>query len=174
MNFSRRSFLGAMGAAGAMAAVPGCCCFKCGCKKAQVALQLYSIRTYIGGKKDKSGKETKKGVGLAQALKDVAAVGYKGVEFAGYYGHKPEELKAMLADAKPIGGEGQHATFAVVNKSIPRAVWWNHGADVEAIRAHDVPRDVLFTLLESDFGGDPHLELKLLDARPSAPDAKIC
>ena len=79
-----------------------------------------------------------------------------------------------FSDAKPIGAEGQHATFAFVNKAIPRAVWWNHGADVEAIRAHDVPRDVLFTLLESDYGGDPHLELKLLDARASAPDVKIC
>ena len=75
-----------------------------------------------------------------------------------------------FSDAKPIGAEGQHATFAFVNKSIPRAVWWNHGADVEAIRAHDVPRDVLFTLLESDYGGDPHLELKLLVARVAVPE----
>ena len=99
MNISRRSFLGAAGAAGAAIALPGCCCCSCCGGKAQVALQLYSIRTYIGGKKDKSGKELVKGKGLAQALKDVAAIGYKGVEFAGYYGHKPEELKAMLADA---------------------------------------------------------------------------
>ena len=75
-----------------------------------------------------------------------------------------------FSDAKPIGAEGQHATFAFVNKSIPRAVWWNHGADVEAIRAHDVPRDVLFTLLESDYGGDPHLELKLLAVRVAVPE----
>jgi len=75
-----------------------------------------------------------------------------------------------FSDAKPIGAEGQHATFAFVNKSIPRAVWWNHGADVEAIRAHDVPRDVLFTLLESDYGGDPHLELKLIVARVAVPE----
>ena len=74
-----------------------------------------------------------------------------------------------FSDARPIGAEGQHATFAFVNKAIPRAVWWNHGADVESIRAHDVPRDVLFTLMESDFGGDPHLELKLLAARPHVP-----
>ena len=95
MQMNRRTFLGSTAAAGAALAMPGCCCFSgCGCGKAQVALQLYSIRTYIGGKKGGS-----KGVGLAKALKDVAAIGYKGVEFAGYYGHKPEELKAMLADA---------------------------------------------------------------------------
>ena len=100
MNISRRSVLGAAGAAGAAIALPGCCCGSCCCGgKAQVALQLYSIRTYIGGKKDKSGKELVKGKGLAQSLKDVAALGYKGVEFAGYYGHDAKALKAMLADA---------------------------------------------------------------------------
>ncbi|MBO7689205.1 MAG: hypothetical protein J6V72_22705, partial [Kiritimatiellae bacterium] len=73
-----------------------------------------------------------------------------------------------FSDARPIGSEGQHATFAFVNKAVPRAVWWNHGAEVEAIRSHDVPRDVLFTLMVSDYGGDPHLELKLQDARVGA------
>ena len=94
MEISRRSFLG--GALGAAAAVsmPGCCC-PCCCGKAKVAVQLYSIRTYIGG----NAKKGIKGVGLAQALKDVAALGYKGVEFAGYYNATPEQLKAWLADA---------------------------------------------------------------------------
>lgn len=51
----------------------------------RIALQLYSIRSYI------------ERVGLAKALADVAAIGYEGVEFAGYYGHGPAELKALLA-----------------------------------------------------------------------------
>ena len=69
MQMNRRTFLGSTFAAGAAISMPGCCCFSgCGCGKAQVALQLYSIRTYIGGKKDKSGKELMKGKGLAQAL----------------------------------------------------------------------------------------------------------
>ena len=99
MNMNRRSFLGSTFAAASAAALPGC--FSCCCgSKCQVALQLYSIRTYIGGKKDKkTGKMLVKGVGLAQALKDVASLGYKGVEFAGYYGNDPKALKAMLADA---------------------------------------------------------------------------
>lgn len=100
MNISRRNFLGGLGAAGTMAALSGCkcpicapCC--CGGVNAKLALQLYSIRTYIGGNKE----GTVKGVGLAQALKDVAAIGFKGVEFAGYYGNDPKTLKAMLDDA---------------------------------------------------------------------------
>jgi len=95
MNMNRRTFLGTSFAAGALA-FTGC---QAAAKKGQLAVQLYSIRTYIGGKKDKAGKELVKGVGLAQALKDVAAVGYKAVEFAGYYGNDPKQLKAMLADA---------------------------------------------------------------------------
>ena len=100
MSLSRRSFLGAMGLAGAAVAMPGfaqCCpCRKMG----KLAVQLYSIRSYIGGKKDKkTGQELVKGVGLAQALKDVSALGYRGVEFAGYYGNDAKTLKAMLDDA---------------------------------------------------------------------------
>ena len=99
MNISRRNFLGGLGAAGASIALPGCC-FNCCCApKAKIGLQLYSIRHYIGGLKDKEGKLVKPGVGLAQALKDVASIGYKGVEFAGYYGNDPNTLKAMLDDA---------------------------------------------------------------------------
>lgn len=70
-----------------------------------------------------------------------------------------------FGEARPIGSDGRHAVFSFVNRSIPRAVWWNHGMDVETIRAHDVPRDVLFALIVSDYGGDRHLELRLLDVR---------
>jgi sugar phosphate isomerase/epimerase len=98
MNLSRRHFIGGLGAAGASLALPGCCCCG-GAPKAKVALQLYSIRHYIGGLKDKEGKVLRPGVGLAQTLKDVAAIGYKGVEFAGYYGNDAKTLKAMLDDA---------------------------------------------------------------------------
>ncbi len=92
MNMTRRSFLGAIGAAGAFAAFPGYGAGQC---KSKIAVQLYSIRSYIGGDK----KTGLKGVGLAKALKDVAAIGYKGVEFAGYYGNDAKTLKAMLDDA---------------------------------------------------------------------------
>ena len=89
---SRRGFLELLGASAAAAVFPGCCCGI----KAKQALQLYSIRTYIGGAKDKDGKEILKGVGLAQALKDVAAIGFTGVEFAGYYGNDAKTVKAVF------------------------------------------------------------------------------
>ena len=35
---------------------------------------------------------------LTSTLARVAALGYREVEFAGYFGHKPEDIKAILAD----------------------------------------------------------------------------
>ena len=91
MQMNRRAFLGTTLAAGAAAATRGfgACSCGCGCgQPAQVAVQLYSIHKYIKGKD-----------GLAKALQEVAKIGYRGVEFAGYYGASADELKKMLADA---------------------------------------------------------------------------
>ena len=91
MQMNRRAFLGTTLAAGAAAATRGFGACSCGCacsQPVQVAVQLYSIHKYIKGKD-----------GLAKALQEVAKIGYKGVEFAGYYGASADELKKMLADA---------------------------------------------------------------------------
>jgi len=101
MNFSRRDFFSALGIGAAAAALPGCCCppppprRACGPKKAKIALQLYSLNQYIPR------------VGLDAALENVAAVGYTGVEFAGYYQYEkdPKGLRKALANAglRPCG-----------------------------------------------------------------------
>lgn len=54
-------------------------------KKVPIGLQLYTLRAEAG--KDLPG-----------TLAAVAKAGYKGVEFAGYYGRKAEELKKLLDD----------------------------------------------------------------------------
>ena len=69
MQMNRRSFLGSAFAAGAAVAMPGCCSCCCGQKVGQIALQLYSLKDYIGGKKN---------VGLEKTLAEVAALGFKG------------------------------------------------------------------------------------------------
>ncbi len=87
MNLSRRNFLGGMAAGAALVTAPGCltqCCKAA--RPGKVAVQLYSIRDYIAK------------VGIEKALADVAAIGYEGVEFAGYWGKKPAELKKILDD----------------------------------------------------------------------------
>lgn len=85
-NLSRRDFLEGLAVSTAAVALPGCCSFGFGSCEPQLAVQLYSIRDYIAK------------VGLAKALEDVAKIGYKGVEFAGYYNHKACEIKKMLND----------------------------------------------------------------------------
>ena len=103
MNVSRREFFGFLGTGAAAAALPGCCCPPpaCGLKPQKIALQLYSLHQYIGGLKDKDGKVTLPAVGLDKALENVAAIGFKGVEFAGYYQYEndPKGLRKALANA---------------------------------------------------------------------------
>ncbi len=53
--------------------------------KFPVAIQVYSLR-----------KEAE--ANLYGTLKKIKALGYDGVEFAGLYGHKPEEVREMCAD----------------------------------------------------------------------------
>ncbi len=87
MNISRRGFLTGAASLGGFTLASGCSTIPFFApKKAKVALQLYSIGGYIGK------------VGLPKALEEVAKIGYKGVEFAGYWGFKPAELKKMLDD----------------------------------------------------------------------------
>lgn len=85
MHFSRRNFMKA-GAAGAMAAtLPAMAMMGATRRKIQVGVQLYSVRNLCN--KD-----------LIGTLKAIKAMGYAGVEFAGYYGKSAAELKKILDD----------------------------------------------------------------------------
>lgn len=98
MHTSRRDFI-----IGTAAALAGCASVGNG-QHPRVAVQMYSIQAYYKGLKDKKTQRfVTEGVGFAQAFKDVAAIGYEGVEFAGYgIGNgkplPPATLKAMLGD----------------------------------------------------------------------------
>ena len=96
MNISRKQFFAALGGGAAAMALPGCICSP---KRAKIAVQLYSIGPLTHGVKDKSGKVLKEGIGFERTFEALAAIGYKGVEFAGYGDHTAKELKAMLANA---------------------------------------------------------------------------
>ena len=73
-----------------------------------------------------------------------------------------------FSDIRPMGTDGRHVSFTFADKSIPRAVWWNHGADADELRKHASARfDLLFTLQKSDFGMEgPVPELRLVAVRP--------
>ena len=59
-------------------------------KKTMIGYQVYSAR-------EDAAKD------LLGTLKALKAMGYDGVEFAGFYGHTAEEVKAMLDE---VGGLG--------------------------------------------------------------------
>lgn len=77
---------------------------------------------------------------------------------------------AVLKDIGVMGLEGKHLSVTFAGRDMPRAVWWGHGADAEALRARaSTPFDILFALMISDYGGVPeHVELRLVALRPSA------
>ena len=113
----RRSFLkaglcaayGAFGAANVTAALAD------EKKKIPIALQVYSVRDYAS--KDLRG-----------TLKEIAKIGYKGVEFAGYYGHDAKDVRKWLDEAGleaisthlgvPALLEGQFDKTAEVEKTL--------------------------------------------------------
>ena len=120
MNVSRRDFFGFLGAGAAATALQGCCCP--GKRpprsiKAKIALQLYSIKDYIA-----------KGPGLDAALENVAAIGFKGVEFAGYYQYEQDAkgLRKALANAglKACGTHVNCAAYGLDTKA------WTYNPDV--------------------------------------------
>jgi sugar phosphate isomerase/epimerase len=83
-EFVRRSALGTAGVAVGLA-VSKESSLLAAQKKIPVGLQLYSIREQC--QKD-----------LAGMLSTVSKIGYKGVEFAGYYGHDAKAIRKMLDD----------------------------------------------------------------------------
>lgn len=66
-------------------------------KKIKIALQLWSIQ-------DECAKD------FPSTLRKVAEMGYDGVEFAGYYGMKAEDLKALL-DELHLEVAGSHVPY---------------------------------------------------------------
>ena len=93
----------------------------------KIALQLYSVRDCI-----QSGED------MRAVMKKIKAMGYEGVEFAGYAGLSPQEVKAALDEAgllcyshgeyfgvkkKPVGRFGFSVMKAKTRKRINRENW---------------------------------------------------
>lgn len=94
-TLDRRTFLGSL-AAGALAARSAF-----GTTIRNVGVQLYTVRTDL--EKDFDG-----------TLAKVAAIGYKEVEFAGYFGHTPQQVREALK-AHGLVSPSAHLDFATVS-----------------------------------------------------------
>ena len=75
-------------------------------------LQLYSVRDVTG-------------TDLEGTLKKVAEIGYKYVEFAGFFGHSAEEVKAMLNEYGLIVS-GTHSGFDDLDNDFAGTVKYHH------------------------------------------------
>ena len=78
----------------------------------EYGLQLYSVRDFT--QKD-----------LAYTLKKVAEIGYKYVEFAGFFGHSAEEVKAMLNEYGLVVS-GTHSSLKELDEDFAATVKYHH------------------------------------------------
>ena len=107
LSMNRRSFVQTSIAAGVLASLPtrG---FAAMHEIKKVGVQLYTVRDDM--KKDFAGTVAK-----------VAGVGYKEVEFAGYFDHKPAEIRSML-DTDGLTAPSCHVSYDVVENHWPETL----------------------------------------------------
>src|SRR6266849_9247709 len=74
----------------------------------RVGVQLYTVREAM--KTDFEGTIAK-----------VATTGYKEVEFAGYFGHSPKAVRAIL-DKNSLAAPSAHVTYEMVEKKWPETI----------------------------------------------------
>jgi len=81
-------------------------------KISKVGLQLYSVRDAM--KTDFEG-----------TIGKVAAIGYKEMEFAGYFGHSPKDVRAIL-DKNGLTSPSSHESYDIVEKKLPETLEGAH------------------------------------------------
>ena len=86
---NRRHFINRLTLAAAALSLSAPNALAAGRRLARIGMQLYTVRREL--EKDFEG-----------TLKQVAALGYKEVEFAGYFGRKPAEVRALLKRLKLV------------------------------------------------------------------------
>lgn len=107
MTITRRTFLGHLGAQAAAAGILKTMAFAKSIDR--LGMQLYTVRDLMA--KDFEGTIAK-----------VAALGYKEVEFAGYFDRKPPEVKAILA-RHGLTAPSTHADYAsLAEDKLPRVI----------------------------------------------------
>lgn len=107
MTLDRRDFLAAAGAGLAAAALPGALGAESAGRIKRVGVQLYTVRTLLA--KDFDG-----------TLAELAAIGYREVEFAGYYDRAPKQIRATL-DRLELAAPAAHVPFELLRDDPERA-----------------------------------------------------
>src|SRR5713226_3460676 len=103
---NRRTFIGTSIAAAVAASRPACPAETHHIER--VGLQLYTVRDLM--KKD-----------FDSTIAKVAQIGYKEVEFAGYFGKSPQEVRAIL-DSNKLTSPSEHVPYETVEKKWPETL----------------------------------------------------
>lgn len=104
---NRRTFIETSLATGVLASLPSTT-FAATHQIAKVGVQLYTVRSNM--KTDFAG-----------TIAEVASIGYKEVEFAGYFDHSPKEVRALL-DKNGLTAPSCHVGYDVVEKRWPETI----------------------------------------------------
>jgi sugar phosphate isomerase/epimerase len=106
-RMNRRAFIGSTVAA-TVAASRICWAAESAHKIERIGMQLYTVRDAM--KTDFEG-----------TLAKVAAIGYREVEFAGYFEHAPKDVRAML-DKHKLVSPSEHVSYEVVRDKWPETL----------------------------------------------------
>jgi len=130
---TKREFL-KIGVAGALATVSGCKTVgsltekATGKKRIPVGVQLYSVRT-----------ECEKN--LPGTINAVAKMGYKGVEFAGYYGRDAKTLRKLLDDAGLVCCGTHTGLNTLLDDELPKTIEFNQTIGNEFLIVPSLPEE---------------------------------
>lgn len=98
----------------------------------KIAVQVYSLRHYINDKDS-----------LFNALEDIKAAGYDGVEFAGYFGAEAAELKAKLDELGLVAVGGHIGIENFESDRLADTIEFQHTLGVKAIGVGGAPHDTV-------------------------------
>jgi sugar phosphate isomerase/epimerase len=107
-NVSRRRFIQLSAAVIGAASLPGGIAFATSKTAPIVGLQLYTLRDMMA-------------VSVPATLKLVSAVGYKEVEFAGYFSHTPKEIKSLLA-GEGLSAPSSHIALKLFDQGVNQII----------------------------------------------------
>lgn len=124
----RRTFLKTAGTAAAFALLPSRFLWAAGPKVNNIGVQLYTVRDLM--KDDFEGTIAK-----------VAQIGYKNVEFAGYFGRTADQVKAVLTK-NGLKAPSTHVQYDELDEKFPSVVEFSKTIGLEYIICPWIPEDL--------------------------------
>jgi sugar phosphate isomerase/epimerase len=127
-TLNRRTFLKTAGTAAALTLLPSRFLWAAGPQVKNIGVQLYTVRDLM--KDDFEGTIAK-----------VAQIGYKNVEFAGYFGRTADQVKAVLAK-NGLKAPSTHVQYDELDEKFPSVIEFSKSIGLEYIICPWIPEDL--------------------------------